>query len=382
MRALTFRIFALVMLLALPARAFDTNARAAWVYDVATGTVLMEKNADEPLPPASMSKLMTVYMLFEALEEGRVQSDTRLPVSTKARQMQGSTMFLNEQDRPTVEELIKGIIVLSGNDACVVVAEGLAGTEEAFARQMTERGKALGLTHSTFANASGWPDPRHRMSARDLGILAQRLISDFPDLYRSFAIEEYRFDDRAPANRFNRNPLLKLGIGADGLKTGHTQEAGYGLVGSAVQGDRRVIFVISGLQSDRARAEEAERIVNWAYRQFTMKTIIPKGEIVAQAPVWLGGQGKVGLTTADGVRVLIPAGSQSGVTAEAVFRGPIEAPITKGDRLGELVVNIPGAGQSRLPLLAASDVARTGVLGRMQGAAFRLGHKAIQAVRN
>ncbi|SIQ30095.1 D-alanyl-D-alanine carboxypeptidase (penicillin-binding protein 5/6) [Paracoccus thiocyanatus] len=382
MRALTFRIFALVMLLALPARAFDTNARAAWVYDVATGTVLMEKNADEPLPPASMSKLMTVYMLFEALEEGRVQSDTRLPVSTKARQMQGSTMFLNEQDRPTVEELIKGIIVLSGNDACVVVAEGLAGTEEAFARQMTERGKALGLTHSTFANASGWPDPRHRMSARDLGILAQRLISDFPDLYRSFAIEEYRFDDRAPANRFNRNPLLKLGIGADGLKTGHTQEAGYGLVGSAVQGDRRVIFVISGLQSDRARAEEAERIVNWAYRQFTMKTIIPQGEIVAQAPVWLGGQGKVGLTTVDGVRVLIPAGSQSGVTAEAVFRGPIEAPITKGDRLGELVVNIPGAGQSRLPLLAASDVARTGVLGRMQGAAFRLGHKAIQAVRN
>ncbi|WP_313352662.1 D-alanyl-D-alanine carboxypeptidase family protein [Paracoccus sp. (in: a-proteobacteria)] len=382
MRALTFRIFALVMVLALPARAFDTNARAAWVYDVATGTVLMEKNADEPLPPASMSKLMTIYMLFEALHEGRVQLDTRLPVSTKARQMQGSTMFLNEQDRPTVEELIKGIIVLSGNDACVVVAEGLAGTEEAFARQMTERGKALGLTHSTFSNASGWPDPRHRMSAHDLGILAQHLITDFPELYKSFAIEEYRFDNRAPANRFNRNPLLKLGIGADGLKTGHTQEAGYGLVGSAMQGDRRIIFVISGLQNDRARAEEAERIVNWAYRQFTMKTIVPKDEIVAQAPVWLGSKSKVGLTTADGVKVLIPAGSQSGVTAEAVFRGPIEAPITKGDRLGELVVDIPGAGQSRLPLFAASDVARTGVLGRMQSAAFRLGEKAVQAVRN
>ncbi|QRZ12539.1 D-alanyl-D-alanine carboxypeptidase [Paracoccus methylovorus] len=382
MRALTFRIFALVIVFALPARAFDTNARAAWVYDVATGTVLMEKNADEPLPPASMSKLMTIYMLFEALHEGRVQLDTRLPVSTKARQMQGSTMFLNEQDRPTVDELIKGIIVLSGNDACVVVAEGLAGTEEAFARQMTERGKALGLTHSTFSNASGWPDPRHRMSAHDLGILAQHLITDFPELYKSFAIEEYRFDNRAPANRFNRNPLLKLGIGADGLKTGHTQEAGYGLVGSAMQGDRRIIFVISGLQNDRARAEEAERIVNWAYRQFTMKTIVPKDEIVAQAPVWLGSKSKVGLTTADGVKVLIPAGSQSGVTAEAVFRGPIEAPITKGDRLGELVVDIPGAGQSRLPLFAASDVARTGVLGRMQSAAFRLGEKAVQAVRN
>ncbi|MBP8932619.1 MAG: D-alanyl-D-alanine carboxypeptidase, partial [Paracoccus sp.] len=323
MRALTFRIFAVAMLFALPARAFDTNARAAWVYDVATGTVLMEKNADEPLPPASMSKLMTVYMLFEALKEGRLQMDTRLPVSTKARQMQGSTMFLNEQDRPTVEELIKGIIVLSGNDACVVVAEGLAGTEEAFARQMTERGKALGLTNSTFANASGWPDPRHRMSVHDLGVLAQHLVQDFPEHYKNFAIEEWRFDNRAPANRHNRNPLLGLGIGADGLKTGHTQEAGYGLVGSAIQGDRRVIFVISGLPTDKARAEESERIVSWAYRQFTMRTIVPKGEIVAEAPVWLGKKGKIGLTTDDGVKVLIPAGAQSGITAEAVFKGPI-----------------------------------------------------------
>ncbi|MFO1165757.1 MAG: D-alanyl-D-alanine carboxypeptidase family protein [Paracoccus sp. (in: a-proteobacteria)] len=382
MRALTFRIFALVMLAALPARAFDTNARAAWVYDVATGTVLMEKNADEALPPASMSKLMTVYMLFEALEEGRLQLDTRLPVSTKARQMQGSTMFLNEQDRPTVAELIKGIIVLSGNDACVVVAEGLAGTEAAFARQMTERGKALGLTNSTFANASGWPDPRHRMSVHDLGVLAQHLIQDFPEYYKNFAIEEWRFDNRAPANRHNRNPLLGLGIGADGLKTGHTQEAGYGLVGSAIQGDRRIIFVISGLPSDKARAEEAERIVNWAYRQFTMKTIIPKGEIVAQAPVWLGSSGKVGLTTEDGVKVLIPAGSQSGVTAEAVFKGPIEAPIAAGDRLGDLVVNIPGAGQSRLPLIAATEISRAGVLGRLQSAAFRLGERAYQSATN
>lgn len=382
MRALTFRFFVMLMMLALPARAFDTNAGTAWVYDVATGTVLMEKNANEPLPPASMSKLMTIYMLFEALKEGRVTLETRFPVSTKARQMQGSTMFLNEQDRPTVEELIKGIIVLSGNDACVVVAEGLSGTEEAFARQMTERGKALGLTHSTFANASGWPDPRHRMSSRDLGVLAQRLIEDFPDLYRNFALEEFRYDNRAPANRYNRNPLLRLGIGADGLKTGHTTEAGYGLVGSAVQGDRRIIFVISGLPSDKARAEESERIVNWAFRQFTLRTIVPKGDIVAEAPVWLGKRGKVGLTTADGVKVLLPAGSQGDVTAEAVFNGPIEAPISKGDRLGELVITIPGAGQSRMPLFAASDVARSGVLGRIQGAALRLGDKALHSVRN
>ncbi|MDS9467299.1 D-alanyl-D-alanine carboxypeptidase family protein [Paracoccus sp. MBLB3053] len=382
MRALTFRIFALVMMLALPAQAFDTNARAAWVYDVATGTVLMEKNANEPLPPASMSKLMTVYMLFEALHEGRVQLDTRLPVSTKARQMQGSTMFLDEQDRPTVEQLIKGIIVLSGNDACVVVAEGLGGTEDAFARQMNDRAKMLGLTNSHFSNASGWPHPDHRMSMHDLGVLALHLIKDFPELYKNFAVEEFRFDNRAPANRHNRNPLLSLGIGADGLKTGHTQEAGYGLVGSAQQGDRRIIFVITGLASERARAEEAERIVNWAYRQFTMRTIVPKGEIVAQAPVWLGEQGKVGLTTEDGVKVLLPAGSQSGVTAEAVFNGPIEAPITQGDKLGELLVNIPGAGQSRLPLVAANDVGRAGVFGRLQNAAGRLTQRAMQATTN
>lgn len=382
MRAFLTR-FLVIVAIALPgmaaAQEFDTNARAAWVYDVATGTVLMQKNAQEPLPPASMSKLMTIYMVFDALREGRVQMDTRLPVSTKARQMQGSTMFLNEQDRPTIEELIKGMIVLSGNDACVVVAEGLAGTEEAFSRQMTERGRELGLKHSVFANASGWPDPRHRMSVEDLGILAQHIITEFPDLYKDFALTEYEFDNRAPANRFNRNPLLKLGIGADGLKTGHTQEAGYGLVGSAVQGDRRVIFVITGLDSDRARAEESERIVHWAFRQFTMRTLVPAGETVVNAPVWLGAAGRVPLTTSEGVRVLIPAGAQQGVKAEAVYTSPLKAPIAKGDHLGDLVVNIPGTGEARTPLIAGVDVPEAGFLGRVKGAAMQLGQRAMEA---
>ena len=382
MRARIFSLFALLSAFALPAGAFDTNARAAWVYDMATGTVLMEKNSDQALPPASMSKLMTLYMLFEALEEGRVQMDTRFPVSTKARQMQGSTMFLNENDRPTVEELIKGIVVLSGNDACVVVAEGLSGTEEAFARQMTERGRAIGLTQSTFMNASGWPAPGHVMSARDLGILSLRLIEDFPDLYPYFAMKEFPFDNRAPANRFNRNPLLNLGIGADGLKTGHTREAGYGLAASATQGDRRIVFVVNGLADERSRAEESERIVNWAFRQFTMRTVIPQGEIVTEAPVWLGNRSKVGLTTEEGVRVLIPAGAQSGVTAEAVYHGPLDAPLAAGTRVGDLVVKVPGAGESRVPLIVSSDVEAAGVVGRMQGAAMRLGNRAVSAIMN
>ena len=262
-----FRFFsaaALFVVACLPAQAFETRAQAAWVYDVTTHTVLMDKNGEESLPPASMSKLMTVNMLFEALKDGRVTLDTTFAVSERATQMTaagGSTMYLQQGDRPTVDDLIKGMIINSGNDACVVVAEGLAGTEEAFAAQMTERARALGMTNSTFANASGWPDPVHRMSMRDLGILAQHLITDFPDYYPVFSQTEFNYKDRAPDNRFNRNPLLELGIGADGLKTGHTSEAGYGLVGSARQGDRRVIFVITGLATEQARAEEAERIV-------------------------------------------------------------------------------------------------------------------------
>ena len=378
MRVFLLRLIALLTLAA-PAQAFDTNAGAAWVYDVNTSTVLMEKNADQSIPPASMSKLMTIYMLFEALHEGRVQMDTRLPVSTKARQMKGSTMFLNEQDRPTVEELIKGMIVLSGNDACVVVAEGLSGTEDAFARQMTEKGKQIGLTNSTFVNSSGWPDPRHRMTAHDLGVLATHLIRDFPELYKNFALTEFPFDNRAPANRFNRNPLLSLGIGADGLKTGHTQEAGYGLVGSAVQDGRRVVFVITGLPTDTARAEEAERIVNWAFRQFTMQTLVPAGETVVEAPVWLGTQARLGLTTEGGVNVLIPAGAQDQVTVEAVYDSPIPAPIAKGDKVGQLIVTVPGAKDAVTPLIAQQDVPEAGFAGRMKGAVMRLGNKAVQA---
>ena len=383
MRPLSRMIAALAAFLAfaVPAAGFDTTARAAWVYDVATGTVLMEKNADQPLPPASMSKLMTTYMLFQALEEGRVQLDTQLPVSTKARQMKGSTMFLNEQDRPTVEELIKGIIVLSGNDACVVVAEGLAGTESAFARRMNEQAQRLGLTNTHLTNASGWPDPEHLMSAHDLGMVALHLVQDFPDLYPHFAQTEFPYDNRAPSNRFNRNPLLKLGIGADGLKTGHTSEAGYGLVGSAVQDGRRIIFVLNGLESEKARAEEAERIVNWAFREFSMETLVPKGQTVLQVPVWLGRPGRVALTTAEGVRVLVPAGAPGGVTAEAVYTGPLEAPITAGDRLGELIVTIPGGAIARTPLIAAADVTTAGFLGRMQAAAMRPGGRAWTAAQ-
>ena len=356
-------------LLALPAQAFDTRATAAWVFDETTQTVLLAKNADQPLPPASMSKLMTLNMLFEALQDGRVTMDTTFAVSTKARSMGGSTMFLNEQDRPTVRDLIYGIIINSGNDACVVVAEGLAGTEEAFAAQMTERAKTLGMTQSTFANASGWPDPNHRMSMHDLGVIARRLIEEFPEEYTIFKETEFNYANRAEANRFNRNPLLKLNIGADGLKTGHTREAGYGLVGSAVQGNRRVIFVITGLESDTARAEEAERIVNWAFRQFVLKTVAKAGLRVAEAPVWMGRDSTVGLVPAKDVVLLVPASVQDGISAEVSFTGPLAAPLIAGQPVAELIVHVPDLPDARIPLVTEAAVNRAGFVGRLTTAA-------------
>ena len=362
-------ILVFATLLALPAQAFDTRATAAWVFDETTQTVLLAKNADQPLPPASMSKLMTLNMLFEALQDGRVTMDTTFAVSTTARSMGGSTMFLNEQDRPTVRDLIYGIIINSGNDACVVVAEGLAGTEEAFAAQMTERAKTLGMTQSTFANASGWPDPNHRMSMHDLGIIARRLIEEFPEEYTIFKETEFNYANRAEANRFNRNPLLKLNIGADGLKTGHTREAGYGLVGSAVQGNRRVIFVITGLESDTARAEEAERIVNWAFRQFVLKTVAKGGLRVAEAPVWMGRDSTVGLVPAKDVVLLVPASVQDGISAEVSFTGPLAAPLIAGQPVAELIVHVPDLPDARIPLVTEAAVNRAGFVGRLTTAA-------------
>ena len=348
---------------------FETRAGAAWVVDQGTDTVLLSKNAEQPLPPASMSKLMTLNMVFEALRDGRVTLDTRFNVSAKARAMGGSSMFLNETDRPTVEELIKGIVVQSGNDACVVIAEGLAGTEEAFAQLMNRRARDLGMLNSTFANASGWPNPNHRMSMEDLGLLATRLIDEFPEYYGYFAMESFPFDGRVPSNHANRNPLLRLGIGADGLKTGHTQEAGYGLVGSARQGDRRVTFVISGLDSEVARAEEAERVVNWAFRQFVQRTVAPGGTRMAEVPVWMGEADAVDLIIEEDLSLLIPAVVQGEIEADLRFASPARAPIEAGETLGTLSVSLPGMNPIEVPLVAARAVERGGFVPRLRTAA-------------
>lgn len=360
--------FALLLCMATVATAFETRARSAFVVDLATGTVLLAKNADTPLPPASMSKLMTLFVAFEALRDGRLSLDEKLPVSQSAMDYGGSTMFLDTTDRVTVEDLLRGIIVLSGNDACVVIAEALSpdGTEAGFARFMTQRAQTLGMTNSTFINSNGWPAAGHRMSMRDLALLARRIITDFPQFYPLFSETEFEFDGRAPQNVNNRNPLLTLGIGADGLKTGHTAEAGYGLVGSAKQGDRRVIFVISGLDSARARAEEAEAIVNWAFRQFAERKVVTANNVIAQADVFMGETAQVGMTAAQDKSTLVPIAAGAQITAEVVYNGPVQAPISKGQALGELIFTFDGLPQVRIPLVADRDIARAGFLGRIK----------------
>jgi serine-type D-Ala-D-Ala carboxypeptidase (penicillin-binding protein 5/6) len=250
-----------------------------------------------------------------------------------------------------------------------VVAEGLAGTEAAFATQMTERARALGLEHSTLANSTGWPDPAHRMSMKDLGILGAHLIETYPDLYPMFSQTEFNYKGRAPANANNRNPLLKLGIGADGLKTGHTQEAGYGMVASVLQGERRIVFAFSGMATDKDRASEAERIATWAFRQFALKTVARAGAQVATADVFMGDAKTVGLEPAADLRLLLPALAQGGIAAEVVYTGPITAPVTKGTKLAELVVHIPGLPDGRVDLVASGDVAPAGFMSRVMTAA-------------
>lgn len=366
------------------AQTFDTKAQAAYVFDQTTGTVLLGKNEDVPLPPASMSKLMTIYMAFEAVADGRLIIDELLPVSEHAASFGGSSMFLDTTDRVSVEDLLRGVIVLSGNDASVVLAEAISpdGTEAGFARMMTQRAQQMGMMNSTFANASGWPAAGHRMSMEDLGILADRLITDFPTYYPLFAETEFAFDDRVPSNSRNRNPLLRLGIGADGLKTGHTQEAGYGLVGSAKQGDRRVIFVIAGLQSEIDRAEESERLVNWSFRQFAQRDVARAGTRIAEAEVWMGEAPTVGLTVSEDLSLLLPVLEQDSVDAKVIYTGPIEAPISAGQQLAELVVMLDGLPEKRLPLVADADVARGGFTTRLRTAALVLWQKFGPALQD
>lgn len=345
-----------------PVLAIETTAREAFLVDVTTGRVLLDKNSDVSMPPASMSKIMTSYMVFERLKDGRLALDDELLVSEKAWRMGGSKMFVEVGKTVRVEDLLRGVIVQSGNDACIVLAEGLSGTEEAFAEAMTRKAREIGLTGSSFANATGWPDPDQRMTARDLATLAKRIIEDFPEYYHFYAETEFTYGG---IRQMNRNPLLYKSLGADGLKTGHTEEAGYGLTASVVQGDRRIILVLNGLDSQKARREESARLIGWAMREYDNYTLFKPGETVDEAPVWLGEAANVALVMPEGVTVTLSRKARRDMRVMVVYDAPIPAPLRAGQEVAKLVVNAPGEEPLEFPLMAGADVERLGVFGRI-----------------
>ncbi|MEM7445194.1 MAG: D-alanyl-D-alanine carboxypeptidase family protein [Pseudomonadota bacterium] len=344
------------------AQTIETTAREALVIDATTDTVLLEHNADERMPTASMSKIMTMYMVFEALDDGRLAMDDLLSVSERAWRIEGSRMFIEVGDRVPVEDLVRGVIVQSGNDAAIAFAEALGGTEEAFARQMTERARELGMVDSSFMNSTGLPDPNHYSTAHDLALLAEHLISEFPQYYHYYSELEFTWND---ITQGNRNPLLYRDVGADGLKTGHTSEAGYGLTGSAVRDGRRIIVVVNGLDSAQARADEAARLLEWAFREFDAFHLFDAGETVTEAEVWQGDPSTVPLVVEEDLAMTLRQAARDEIDVVASWDGPIPAPIAAGDEIGILTISAPGMPDRTVPLVAGASIAEQGFLGRI-----------------
>jgi len=340
------------------AQNFQTTAPQAILVDADTGTVLFEKNADELMAPASMAKTMAVEVVFNELREKRLTLDTEFEISENAWRRGGgasggSSMFAQLHSRIKLSDLLRGIIVQSGNDASIAVAEGIAGSEENFARMMNERARAIGLTRSTFRNSTGYGHPEQKVTARDLAKLAIHVIETYPDLYPIFAEREFTWNK---IRQQNRNPLLAMDIGADGLKTGNIDESGYGLIGSAVQSGQRLIVVVNGLKTARERASEARKLLDWGFRAFEPRQLFDKGEPVGQAQVFGGDQGSVPLVSPRPVRVLLPRGSSERITAQIVYTGPLVAPVQKGAEVARLRVMRGDVQALDMPLYAAEGV--------------------------
>ena len=356
--------------LSAPAHAqFDTQAKQAILIDVETNSVLLNRNADQLMPPSSMGKLATLAVVFEALKRGTLTMETEMIVSENAWRTGGapsgtSSMFLPIGATVTVNELIQGIIVQSGNDACIVIAEEMAGSEDAFAQLMTQYMRKIGLTKSTFGNSTGLPHPDNLVTARELAALSRHIIDTYPEYYPMFAQKEFTYR----RHRFiNRNPLVFLDIGADGLKTGYLQAAGYGIVGSAKVGDRRLILVLNGLPTKKARRAEGRRILQWGFRAFKRYLLFDQDDIVSEARVWGGAKQYVQVTGQGDVYVLLPVTEQSNLKGALVYQGPLKPPIRKGERVGYLRVSTPNAKiptTNMIPIIASEDVGEGGVISK------------------
>lgn len=370
---LFFALFLSCLLLPILANAqvapMETLAKQAYIIDYETGQVLFAKNENQRMPTSSMSKTLTGYVVFDALDSGKITLDQEFPVSEKAWRMQGSKMYVPLGGMVKVEDLIRGMLIQSGNDATIVLAEGIAGTEENFVEAMNSRAQQLGMKDSHFMNASGWPDPNHYSTAHDLALLGRALIHDHPKHYHYDSEIDFTYNN---IKQGNRNPLLYKNIGADGIKTGHTEEAGYGLMGSAVRDGRRVIMVLNGMASMDERAQESTRMMEWALASFTNANIFQKGTKVADAPVVMGMERSVPLIVDQDLKVTLPRMGSRSIKATATFKGPLEAPITKGTPVGMVRVSIPNMQPIDLPIIAAKDIPAKGFFPALMEKAERL----------
>ncbi len=365
----TLKVLALSLTLLFPlasANAMERNADYAILIDAKSGVVLYEKNADVRMSPASMSKLMTVLMVFEAIASGAISEDEEFFVSDNAwkkggASSGGSTMFLKARSKVAVKDLLRGVIIQSGNDACIALAEGIAGSEENFATMMNARAAEMGMNETSFANSTGWPHPDHKTSARDLAKLAQELINKHSNYYALFAQRDFTWNK---IRQSNRNPLLYAGIGADGLKTGHTEDSGYGLVASAEQNGRRLILVVNGLESKRARASEGRKMMTWGFRGFQNKILAEAGDVVASLPVWHGSEDTVDVVPDRRFEVVTPHGGLRKMVATLIYDKPILAPIKQGDVIGVLKITMPGLAPQEMPVVAKQDVDRGNFISR------------------
>lgn len=360
---------------------FDTVAPVAYMKDLQSGAVLYAKNADQPMPPASQAKMMTVYVVFDMLRKGELKLDQKITVRPETWQKwhgpaAGSTMFLSPGEQVSVENLLHGIVTLSGNDACVTLAEGVAGTEAAFADIMNRTARQIGVTNSVFTNSNGWPDPAEHVTAHDLAIIAERTIRDFPDFYQKFyGQKEFTWGKTLGSGtditQANRNPLLGRVAGADGLKTGHTEAAGYGFTGSAEQNGRRLVMVVAGLSSFNERIAQSVAFMEWGFNAWKGVPLAKKGQQLETAEVQLGDKRTVALVAPRDLAVTLPRAARAGdIKVSVTYNGPIKAPFAKGQHIADLVVRTPDMPPQRLPLVAAEAVGEAGFFGRIS-AGFR-----------
>ena len=358
-----------ILAITLQAEAIETKAKYALLMDADTGYVMFDKKADEAMHPASMSKLMTSYIVEEALKSGKYTEDTEFTVSENAwkkggAKTGGSTMFLNIGQKVKLIDLLKGINIQSGNDACIVVAEGMAGTEEAFAAKMTQKAKKLGLQHSTFANATGIPDPNHLMSAKDLALLSQHIINDFPEYYSIYSQKEFTYNG---IKQGNRNPLLYSLQGVDGLKTGHTSQSGYGLTASVKAPDgRRLILVVNGLSSMNERASEARNLMNYGLSHFENVRVLDTKKSVVSIPVWMGIKNEIVAYPAENLVQTRPLGEEVKITSVIEYQTPLLAPIQKGQKVGTITTTLPDGNIHEIDLISGETVEKLGFFARIK----------------